>query len=156
MTLNILAKQKYAQESANRILVRSKQRSAEYGEVFTPSSLVIEILEQLPDEQWDDGRTFVDPTCGNGQFLSAVAIIKQSLGHTSILDSIYGVDLMQDNVDECRARLLAIAGDTEHNRNCVTQNIVCADGLRYHFRFDGTHPYDDELDNQLMHRLFEF
>jgi len=122
-------------ESSEYLLIRSKERSASHGEVFTPSELVIEILEKLPDDTWEDGKTFLDPTCGNGQFLAAVAIVKRDLGHTSVLDSIYGVDLMQDNVDECRERLLAIAGDTDANRAIVENNILCKDGLEYDYSF---------------------
>jgi len=48
---------------------------------------------------------------------------------------------MQDNVELCRERLLCGREDLRH---IVEQNIVCADGLRYHYRFDGSDPYDDE------------
>jgi len=72
------------------------------------------------------------------------------------LSTIYGVDLMQDNVDLCRERLLC---GREDRKSVVEQNIVCADALRYHYRFDGSHPYDDEVaeqkQQQLMANLFE-
>ena len=58
------------------------------------------------------------------------------------LSTIYGVDLMQDNVEECKKRLLCGREDLRH---IVENNIVCADALRYHYRFDGSHPYDDEV-----------
>ena len=123
------------QESLQRQLVRSQERSDTLGEVFTPTVLVLEALEQLPDDMWEDGKTFLDPTCGNGQFLGAVAIIKRELGHEHILDCIYGVDLMADNVHECQERLLAIAGDTTENREYITNNILCKDGLQYEYTF---------------------
>ena len=107
----------------------------ESGEVFTPPELVIEILEQLPSTVWDEGKTYLDPTAGDGNFLSAVLIIKMSLGHNDPLSTIYGVDLMQDNVDECRQRLIDIAGDTPANRKIVTHNIRCEDGLTYDYSF---------------------
>jgi 23S rRNA G2445 N2-methylase RlmL len=106
---------------------------------------VLEMLEQLPDEQWEDGKTFLDPTCGNGQFLSAVLIIKQSLGHENTLSTIYGVDLMPDNVTECKERLLAIAGDTAENRAIVENNILCRNGLEYDYSF-GTSPLETLFD----------
>lgn len=121
---------------------KEHSRIKQTGEVFTPTKLVLEMIEQLPDDQWEDGKTFLDPTCGNGQFLSAVTIIKRELGHKNPLASVYGVDLMPDNVAETKARLLAIAGDTEANRAIVENNIVEADGLKYHWRFDGSPPYD--------------
>lgn len=43
--------------------------------------------------------------------------------------------IMQDNVDECRARLLKIAGNTKKNRATVEKNIVCSDGLTYDYSF---------------------
>lgn len=125
--------------------IRSAQRVKETGEVFTSTSEVLVTLEKLPDGQWEDGKTFLDPTCGNGQFLAAVAIIKRELGHTSVLDSIYGVDLMQDNVDECKERLLSIAGNTPANRSILDRNILCKDGLSYDYSF-GKSPTESLFD----------
>ena len=59
------------------------------------------------------------------------------------LSTTYGVDLMQDNVDLCRERLLC---GQEHLRHIVEKNIVCADALKYHYRFDGSDPYKSEQD----------
>lgn len=137
-------KDKILQESISHHRVHSADRIKLLGEVFTPTELVIEMLEKLPDETWDEGKTFLDNSCGNGQFLAAVAIIKRELGHKDYLSTIYGVDLMQDNVDECKERLLAIAGDTEENRAIVDRNIVCHDGLTYDYSFNGkVHESDD-------------
>ena len=116
-------------ESADYFLVKHPDRVKELGEVFTPTHLVLEILEQLPDTVWEPLKTYLDPTCGNGQFLASVLIIKMALGHTNALSTIYGVDFMQDNVDECRQRLLDIAGDTVANRKTVMHNIRQGDGL---------------------------
>lgn len=123
-------------ESNSYLLSRSQERIKEYGEVFTPTKLVLEILDELPIEVWKDGKTYLDPTCGNGQFLSAVLIIKQSLNHINPLNTIYGVDIMQDNVNETRQRLINIAGDTEENWKIVKNNILCKDGLTYDYSFD--------------------
>ena len=123
---------------------RDKLRVKSTGEVFTPTPLVQEILEKLPIEQFTDTtKTFLDPSCGDGQFLGEVLIRKMENGSTfeQALSTTYGVDLMQDNVDLCRERLLC---GREDLRYIAEQNIVCADGLRYHYRFDGSHPYDDE------------
>jgi hypothetical protein len=40
-------------------------------------------------------------------------------------------------------------------RHIVEQNIVCADGLRYHYRFDGSYPYDDEQKEIIFESLFD-
>ena len=139
---------------------REKTRVKATGEVFTPTPLVQEILDQLPKELFTDPiKTYLDPSCGDGQFLSEVLIRKVENGQDfeSALSTIYGVDLMPDNVKLCADRLLCGREDLRH---IVEQNIVCADALRYHYRFDGTHPYDDEIlakqKEQHLKTLFEF
>lgn len=129
-------KQQCILESKNYLLVRSPDRVKQFGEVFTPTQLVLEILEQLPAEVWEEGKTYLDPTCGNGQFLAAVLIIKMSLGHARALATIYGVDFMEDNVNECRQRLIDIAGDTPQNWEIVRNNIRCENGLTYDYKFN--------------------
>ena len=123
---------------------REETRVKATGEVFTPTELVQEVLDQLPQEQFADiNKTFLDPACGDGQFLGEILIRKIENGSTfeQALSTVYGVDLMEDNVELCRERLLCGREDLRH---IVEQNIVCADGLRYHYRFDGSPPYDPE------------
>ena len=123
---------------------REQTRIKSTGEVFTPTPLVQEILDHLDDELFTDpSKTFLDPSCGDGQFLGEVLIrkVENGINFETALGTIYGVDLMQDNVDLCRERLLCGREDLRH---IVEKNIVCADGLRYHYRFDDTYPYDDE------------
>lgn len=134
---------------------REKTRVKATGEVFTPTDLVQEMLSQLPIESFTDaGKTILDPSCGDGQFLGEVLIRKMENGSTfeQALSTVYGVDLMQDNVELCRERLLCGREDLRH---IVEQNIVCADGLRYHYRFDGSYPYDDELKEEEFENRFE-
>ena len=88
---------------------RDQLRVKATGEVFTPTELVREMLGQIPIEQFTDpSKTFLDNSCGDGQFLSEVLIRKMENGSTfeQALSTTYGVDLMQDNVDLCRERLL--------------------------------------------------
>ena len=134
---------------------RERSRVKATGEVFTPTLLVQEILGQLPTEVFaDPTKTFMDNSCGDGQFLGEVLIrkLENDIDFESALRTIYGVDLMQDNVDLCRERLLC---GQEHLRHIVEQNIVCADALRYHYRFDGSHPYDDEVKAQEAEERFK-
>jgi hypothetical protein len=133
---------------------RDKLRVKHTGEVFTPTALVQEMLDQLPLEQFQDPtKTFLDQSCGDGQFLSEILIRKLENGSTfeQALSTIYGVDLMPDNVKLCQDRLLCGREDLRH---IVEQNIVCADGLRYHYRFDGSYPYDDESVLQNYNKFF--
>jgi len=127
---------------------RDKTRVKATGEVFTPTPLVQEILDTLDQSLFTSSdKTFLDPTCGDGQFLGEVLIRKIENGSTfeQAISTIYGVDLMPDNVKLCQDRLLCGREDLRH---IVEQNIVCADALRYHYRFDGSHPYDDEVREQ--------
>jgi hypothetical protein len=105
------------------------------GEVFTPTPLVQEMLAQLPNDVFTDpSKTFLDPSCGDGQFLGEVLIRKMENGSTfeQALSTIYGVDLMIDNVDLCRERLLCGREDLRH---IVEQNIYQADGLKFSYDF---------------------
>ena len=124
---------------------RDKLRVKATGEVFTPTLLVQEILEQIPIDQFTDPtKTFLDNSCGDGQFLSEVLIRKMENGSTfeQALQTIYGVDLMQDNVDQCRERLLCGRSDLAH---IVNRNIVCHDALTYDYSFNGTNLNQDDL-----------
>jgi len=139
---------------------REKTRVKATGEVFTPTELVREMLEQIPVDQFTDPtKTFLDNSCGDGQFLGEVLIRKMENGSTfeQALRTIYGVDLMQDNVKLCQDRLLC---GREDLRPIVEQNIVCADALRYHYRFDSSPPYDDEVKERAkeehLNTLFTF
>jgi type I restriction-modification system DNA methylase subunit len=108
---------------------RDRLRVKATGEVFTPTPLVQEMLDQLSDTLFDDPtKTFIDPSCGDGQFLSEVLIRKLERGHdfAQALSTIYGVDLMPDNVELCRERLLCGRDDLHH---IVEHNIIQGDGL---------------------------
>lgn len=114
---------------------REQARVKSTGEVFTPTPLVQEILDKLQQDVFTDPtKTFLDPTCGDGQFLGEVLIRKMENGSTfeQALSTTYGVDLMIDNIDLCRERLLCGREDLRH---IVEKNIVCYNGLEYDFEF---------------------
>ncbi len=114
---------------------RDNLRIKATGEVFTPTDLVREMLEKIPQEQFrDPTKTFLDNSCGDGQFLGEVVIRKLENGSTfeQALSTVYGVDLMPDNVAECQKRILC---GREDLRYIVEKNIVCADALTYNYAF---------------------
>ena len=163
MTLSINQIRKYIRDREYMSGVeRDSTRIKATGEVFTPTDRVQKELDKIekikPNSFIDVSNTFVDPGCGDGQFLGEVLIrkIENGIDFESALSNIYGVDIMQDNVDLCRERLLCGREDLRH---IVEKNIVCADALRYHYRFDGSHPYDDETrakaEEELFSSLFE-
>ena len=124
---------------------RDQDRIKATGEVFTPTPLVQEVLDRMPQELFaNPTKTFLDPSCGDGQFLGEVLIRKMENGidFETALSTIYGVDLMEDNVELCRERLLCGREDLRH---IVEKNIVCADALTYDYSFNGTNKTEDEL-----------
>jgi hypothetical protein len=142
---------------------REKSRIKATGEVFTPTSLVHEILDTFDQSIFaDPTETFIDPVgAGDGQFLGEVLIRKMENGidFTTALESLFGVDLMEDNCKLCRERLLCGSTDPKH-LEIVNRQIVCADFQQYHYRFDSSFPYDDELKEQefegRLNSLFDF
>jgi len=135
---------------------REQTRVKATGEVFTPTVLVEEILDKIEQELFNDvTKTFLDPSCGDGQFLASVLYrkLENGIDFEQALSTIYGVDLMADNVELCRERLLCGREDLKH---IVELNIVCADALTYHYRFDGTDASVTNKDLHLRELGFEF
>ena len=99
---------------------RDKQRIQSTAEHFTPTELVRDMIGSLPEELFSDPtKTFIDPACGDGQFLGEILIkkLEHGIDLNIALDTIYGVDIMRDNVDLCKRRLGGgniIMGNTLH------------------------------------------
>jgi len=124
----------------NNPLIKSKKRVKSNGEVFTPPALVNEMLDKLPSDCWTDvTKTYLDPACGNGNFL--VEVLRRKIVNgatpTQALSTTYGIDIMMDNVKECRKRLLKIAREANNNKfdrawkDILTTNIAVGDALRF-------------------------
>jgi type I restriction-modification system DNA methylase subunit len=114
---------------------RDQLRIKSTGEVFTPTDLVQRMLGNISQELFQDStKTFIDNSCGDGQFLGEVLIrkVENGIDFETALSTIYGVDLMQDNVKLCQDRLLCGREDLRH---IVEKNIVCADALTYNYTF---------------------
>lgn len=102
--------------------IKSRERVVERGEVFTGEREVNAMLDLVKQETERIDSRFLEPACGTGNFLVEVlrrklAVIKRQyqkqlgeleLQTTIALSSIYGIDIMQDNVEECCERLLDI------------------------------------------------
>lgn len=117
---------------------RDKARVKSTGEVFTPSLLCQSVLNQLeqndPDFFVDPNKTFLDPSCGDGQILGEVLIRKMERGSTfeQALSTVYGVEFKEDNVEACKQRLLCGQIQFQH---IVDKNIVHHDALTYDYLF---------------------
>lgn len=120
---------------------RDKHRVKQTAEVFTITPLVQEMLNKLEEQDptlfSDSTKTFLDNSCGDCQFLSEVVIRKMERSGCSLeeaLSTTYGVELMEDNVNECRTRL-AGPEPTDEIWEILNKNIVHHDALTYDYSF---------------------
>lgn len=111
--------------------IKSKERVAQRGEVFTAEREVNAMLDLVANECLRPDSRFLEPACGDGNFLSAILQRKLSelkrkykksprdYEKLSIvaIGSLYGVDIMNDNVEACRQRLFSI-WDEEYTAHC--------------------------------------
>lgn len=133
--------------------IRSRERVAEHGEVFTPPWMVEAMIDLVGDEAERIDSRVLEPACGSGNFLVRVlqrklAAVESKYGKSSFartqygllsLMCIYGIELLTDNIAECRANLLKVVsaylgaseGDELHGAasHVLAQNIVHGDAL---------------------------
>lgn len=133
--------------------IKSKQRVADHGEVFTPAWMVEAMLDLVKDETERIDSRFLEPACGSGNFL--IKIVQRKLAavelkygksdferrHYALLGlmCIYGIELLADNIAECRANVLEIfAGylNLDEADDCyraasyvLSQNLIHGDAL---------------------------
>ena len=90
------------------LLNNGQERIDKGGEAFTPFHITNRMLDFLTTVAWELNKTFLDPTCGNGQMLVVFLERKLAEGHDPItaLSNIYGADIMSDNIATARTRLL--------------------------------------------------
>lgn len=103
-------------EDGEEKLVKSKQRVKDAGEVFTPRWVVRDMLDldEIKDMSFELDTTFLEPACGNGNFIIQILVRKLMSVSAEAFDidvarsvaSIYGVDIAEDNVKETRARMM--------------------------------------------------
>src|SRR5437899_11962113 len=106
-------------------LFKSKQRVADHGEVFTPAWMVEAMLDLVKDESERIDSRFLEPACGSGNFLVQVlrrklAAVELKFGKSDFekrhyalygVMCIYGIELLKDNIAECRDNLLEIVAE---------------------------------------------
>src|SRR5258706_5128414 len=134
-------------------LIKSKKRVADHGEVFTPPWMVEAMLDLVKGETERIDSRFLEPACGSGNFL--VRVLQRKLGavelkfgeseferrHYALLAvmCIYGIELLADNIAECRANVLEVLADYLHLDESdelyraasyvLSQNLVHGDAL---------------------------
>lgn len=113
------------------------------GEFFTPYSIVKHMCDKVSDEDWSDpNKTFLEPSFGHGQFILFILyrrIVEYNIDWCTALSTIFGVELMEDNVAECKQRvhkmLEAIAPDYNKDKanNIMNCNFICHDFFTWNF-----------------------
>lgn len=124
--------------------IKTKQRVKDFGEVFTNEREVKAMCDLIDQDTWDNiASTFLEPACGNGNFL--VEIYRRKLERCQTekdglkaLASIVGIDIQADNIQESRDRLKQMYVDKFPNANEIAlqmadmilkNNIMCGDSL---------------------------
>lgn len=149
---------KLIEELHNDNQVKSKKRVADHGEVFTNPREVKAMLDLVKHETERIESRFLEPACGNGNFLAEVlrrklAVVDSRYSKSQVewerysitaVSSIYGVDILEDNAQECRDRLLGIYTDwysklfKQVKNECIrsvrfllSRNIIWGDAKNY-------------------------
>lgn len=125
--------------------VKSKKRVADHGEVFTAEREVNAMLDLVKQETERIESRFLEPACGDGNFLVRIlerklTVVDSRYSKSQLeweryavlaVSSIYGVDILQDNVEECRKRIFTIfdSSYTAHYKD------LCKEECRRSVRF---------------------
>lgn len=116
----------------------SEQRVKDFGEVYTTDELVKKILDNITDFHKTNNSSFLEPSCGSGNFLVEILKLKISYGFNVIesLEKIYAIDILKDNVILSRKRLfekaieLGLKPDQYDKAILIIKNnIICGDML---------------------------
>lgn len=125
--------------------IKSKERVANHGEVFTPAWMVEAMLDLVKPETERIESRFLEPACGNGNFLAEIlrrklAVVEQRYRKSQLeyeryavlaVSSIYGIDIQQDNVKECRERLFTIFDQRYSKLYQTDAQDACRASVRY-------------------------
>ena len=125
--------------------VKSRKRVADHGEVFTSEREVNSMLDLVKQETERIDSRFLEPACGTGNFLAEILnrklkVVKKRYSNNKLdyekyavlaITSIYGVDILEDNVLECRNRMFSIFNN-EYTKICKEDaNDECREAVRY-------------------------
>lgn len=111
-------------------------------EFYTPYSIVKRMCDKISDEDWKDpNKTWCEPCFGNGQFVIYIIWnrIQHGIDWRTALETCYGVELMQDNVDETKERIfdlfdkMNINYDKDEALKIMHENLVCSDFFEWDF-----------------------
>jgi hypothetical protein len=126
-------------------LIKSRERVAQHGEVMTPAHIVNDMLDLVKQETERIESRFLEPACGTGNFL--VEILRRKLNAVdakyrrsqyewernavTAVSSLYGIELLPDNVEECRERLYTLFDEPYTKRFKKKAKEKCRNSIRY-------------------------
>ena len=127
---------------ATETRVNRRKTGVSTNEFFTPYSIIMKMCDKVPESDWaDPEKTFCEPCFGNGQFILAI-IYKRLMAGVDLmttLKTLFGVELMEDNVQETKDRILNMLDkmEIEYHRPSVmkilNKNLVCSDFFKWDF-----------------------
>ena len=125
---------------------KKRRKEGKFGggtqEFFTPYSIIKRMCDKIPDSDWSDPtKTFLESSFGNGQFVVYIVWnrIQHGIDWETALKTLYGVELMTDNVIETHDRVinlltkLGIEFDERTARKSMKKNLVCSDFFKWDF-----------------------
>jgi len=125
--------------------VRTKERVADHGEVLTGQREVNAMLDLVKQETERIDSRFLEPACGDGNFLTVIlerklAIVEKRYGKSQLdferyavlaVSSMYGIDILPDNVRDCRQRLFEIFDANYRRLFKATAKDKCREAVRF-------------------------
>lgn len=127
---------------ATEIRVNRRKTGVSTNEFFTPYSIIMKMCDKIPESDWaDPEKIFLESSFGNGQFILAI-IYKRLMAGVDLmttLKTLFGVELMEDNVQETKDRILDMLDkmEIEYHRPSVmkilNKNLVCSDFFKWDF-----------------------
>ena len=129
--------------------IKSKDRVVNHGEVYTPDWVVQDMLDMIPNNASKIETRYLESSSGEGNFLVAILIrkLEQIFINYKVLEdvqfytfvaltNIYGIELLKDNVEFCKRRML---------------EIIRLFFIKYNYRFDST--FENVINNVLSHNI---
>jgi len=128
--------------------IRNRDRVRDLCEVFTPTNIVNEMHNLIPDSIWSDpSMIYIEPACGNGQFLVEAIRMKleNGLTHREACTTVIGIDISQINIDDCHTRIYNVI-DSKYI-DIIKENIFLVDDTIQYIK-DGK--LDIDTDNLIV------
>jgi hypothetical protein len=121
---------------------RRKDSDVNSQEFFTPYFIVKRMCDKISEADWSNPeKTFLEPSFGNGQFVIFIIYnrIQHGVSWKDTLSTLYGVELMSDNVQETKDRIISLLTEMEIQFNkeeamkIMDHNLVCSDFFKWDF-----------------------